>query len=107
MYTWTVKERVKVNVDIAVVPGRNTKYIPKLLQVIPGHIPRKGGQCLAVTYSNIVALNTRLFTRYARRRPSKKINTKKVELTSGSFLIGRRRILVIPRNHLVYAGMRP
>ena len=24
-----------------------------------------------------------------------------LELTSGSFLIGRRRILVIPRNHLV------
>ena len=41
-------------------------------------IPRKGGQCLAVIYSNIVALNTKLFTRYLRRHPSKKINTKKL-----------------------------
>ena len=84
-------------------------------------IPRKGGQCLAVIYSNIVALNTRLFSRSVRRQPSKKINTKKLpemlfgmpprainhqlscpfELASGSFLIGRRRILVIPRDHLV------
>ena len=35
-------------------------------------IPRKGGQCLAVIYSNIVALNTKRFTRYMRRHPSKK-----------------------------------
>ena len=83
-------------------------------------IPRKGGQCLAVVYSNIVAFNTRLFTRYVRRHPSEKINTKKVprktlqmpprtikhqltcpfKLTSGSFLIGRGRTLVIPKNHL-------
>ena len=41
-------------------------------------IPIKGGQCLAVIYSNIVALNTRLFTRYVRRHPSKKIDTKKL-----------------------------
>ena len=48
-------------------------------QVIPGHgNPQKGGQCLVVIYSNIVALNTRLFTRYVKRHPSKKINTKKV-----------------------------
>ena len=90
-------------------------------QVISGNVnPRKGGQCLAIIYSNIVALNTRLFTRYVRRHPSKKIITKSYvkafqmppraiepqlicpfELTSGSFLIGRRRILVIPKNHLV------
>ena len=31
---------------------------------------------MAVIYSNIVALNTRLFTRYVRRHPSKKINNK-------------------------------
>ena len=36
------------------------------------------GQCMAVIYSNIVALNTRFFTRYMRRHPSKKINTKKL-----------------------------
>ena len=41
-------------------------------------IPRKGGQCLAVIYSSIVVLNTKLFTRYVRRHPSKKINTKKL-----------------------------
>ena len=41
-------------------------------------IPRKGGQCLAVIYSNTVALNTRLFTKYVRRHPSEKINTKKL-----------------------------
>ena len=41
-------------------------------------IPRKGGQCLAVIYSIIVALNTRLFTRCVRRHPSKRINTKKL-----------------------------
>ena len=30
-------------------------------QVIPGHgNPRKGGQCLAVMYSNIIAINARL-----------------------------------------------
>ena len=57
-----------------------------LFQVIPGHvnhlkspgIDQKGGQCLAVIYSNIVALNTKLFTRYVRRHPGKKINTKKL-----------------------------
>ena len=80
-------------------------------------IPRKDGQCLAVIYSNIVVLNTKRFTRYVKKHPSKKINTKKLpeklfraikhqltcpfELTSGSFLTGRRRILGIPRNHLV------
>ena len=41
-------------------------------------IPRKGGQCLTVIYSNIVALNTRLFTKYVRRHLSKKINTKQL-----------------------------
>ena len=41
-------------------------------------IPRKGGQCLAVIYSNIAALNTKLFTRYVRRHPSKNINTTKL-----------------------------
>ena len=44
--------------------------------MIPGY--RIGGQCLAVIYLNIVALNTILFTRYVRRHPSKKINTKKL-----------------------------
>ena len=34
--------------------------------------------CLVVIYSNILALNTRLFTRYVRRHPSNKINTKKL-----------------------------
>ena len=48
-------------------------------QVTLGHgNPQKGGQCLAVMYSNIVALNTRFFTRYVRRHPTKKINTKKL-----------------------------
>ena len=41
-------------------------------------IPRKGGQFLAVIYSNIVTLNTKLFTKYVKRHPSKKINTKKL-----------------------------
>ena len=41
-------------------------------------IPKIGGQCLAVIYSNIVVLNTKLFTRYVRTHPSKKINTKKL-----------------------------
>ena len=41
-------------------------------------IPRKDGQCLAVIYSNIVALNNRIFTRYLRKHPSEKINTKKL-----------------------------
>ena len=83
-------------------------------------IIRKSGQCLAVIYSNIVALNTRLFARFVRRHPSKQINTKKLpekfldasenHKTSANlsvrdyfwqFLIGMRRILVIHRNHLV------
>ena len=51
----------------------------RLRQVIPVMgIPRKCGHCLAVIYSNIVALNTGLFTRYVRRHHSKKINTKKL-----------------------------
>ena len=40
-------------------------------------IPRKGGQCLAVIHSNIVALNTRLLTRYVRRHPSKSLTPKR------------------------------
>ena len=40
-------------------------------------IPRKGGQCLAVIYSNIVALNTKIFSRYVRRHPSKKIRNSR------------------------------
>ena len=48
-------------------------------QVIPGHVnPQKGGQRLAVIYSNIFGLNTRLFARYVRRHPSKRINTKEL-----------------------------
>ena len=50
--------------------------LPRWFQVMG--IPRKSGQCLAVIYSNIVALNTWLFTRYVRRHPSKKINYRKV-----------------------------
>ena len=95
-------------------------------QLIPCHgIPRKGGQCLVVIYSNIFALNTKVFTRCVRRRPSKEINTKRylkscsdaseshkyqltclVKITSRSFLIGRRHILVISRNHLVEVNNR-
>ena len=82
-------------------------------------IPRWCGHCLTVIYSNIVPLNTKLFTKYLRRHPSKHIHTKNhlkifqmppraikhrltcpIELTSGSFLIGRRGILVISRNRL-------
>ena len=66
------------------------------------------------------SVNTKFFTKYLRRHPSKHIRTKNhlksfpdasksqkhqltcpIELTSGSFLIGRRGILVIPRNRLV------
>ena len=48
-------------------------------QVIPGHgNPQKRRTMLGVIYSNIVALNTILFTRYVRKHPSKKINTKKL-----------------------------
>ena len=73
-----------------------------------------------VIHSNIVALNTRLSTRYVRRHPSEKINTKShlksfldtseshetsanfpFQIAFGSFLTGRRGMLVIPRNHLV------
>ena len=89
-------------------------------------IPRWRGHCLTVIYSNIVPLNTTLFAKYLRRHPSKHICTKKlpeklsrclpraikhqltcpIELTSGSFLIGRRGILVIPRNRLVAYGFQ-
>ena len=76
-------------------------------------IPRCGGHCLAVIYSNV---NTKLLTKYLRRHPSKHILTKKLlqvppraikheltcpfELTSDSFLIGRIGNLVITRNRL-------
>ena len=40
-------------------------------------IPRKSGQCLAVIYSNIVVLNSRLFTKYFEARPGQQIHTKK------------------------------
>ena len=84
---------------------------PRWFQVMGS--PRKGGQCLAVIYSNIVALNTRLFSRYVRLTPKsylksfidasmshKTLVICAFELACGSFLIGRRRNLVIPRNHL-------
>ena len=45
-------------------------------------IPRKGKQCLAVIYSNIVVLNARRLTSYVRRHPSKKIK----RLTPKSYL---------------------
>ena len=49
--------------------------------IVPGdsglRIPRKRGQCLAVFYSNIIALNTKIFTRYLRTHYSKQIHTKK------------------------------
>ena len=73
-------------------------------------------------YLMTAPLNTKLFTRYVRRHPNKRINTKKLpeklfqmpprvirhqltcpfKLTFGSFLIGRRHILVISRNHLEF-----
>ena len=40
-------------------------------------IPRWGGHRLAVIYSNIVPLNSKLFNKYLRRHPSKHIRTKK------------------------------
>ena len=40
-------------------------------------IPRRGGHCLTVIYSNIVPLTTNLFTKYLRRHPSNHIRTKK------------------------------
>ena len=39
-------------------------------------IPRWGRHCLTVIYSNIVPLNTKLFTKYLRKHPSKHIRTK-------------------------------
>ena len=78
-------------------------------------IPIIGGQCLAVNLSAVAVLNTKLFAWYLGTHPGK--NTWKVfqmspraikrqltrpfKLTSGSSLIGRMIILVIPRNHLV------
>ena len=53
-----------------------SRVITRRFQVMG--IPRKGGQCLEVIYSNIVELNTGLFTRYVRRHLSQKINTKKL-----------------------------
>ena len=49
----------------------------------------------AVIYSNIVVLNTRLSTAIKHQL------TCPFEPISGSFLIGRRHIMVILRNHLV------
>ena len=87
-------------------------------------IPRWRGHCLTACHSNIVPLNIKLFTKYLRRHPSKHSHQKTtwkafqmppraikhqltcpIELTSGSFLIGRRSILVIPRNRLVIRAM--
>ena len=48
-------------------------------QVIAGDgNPQKRWTMFGGIYSNIVALNTRPFTRYVRRHPSKRINTKKL-----------------------------
>ena len=87
-------------------------------------IPRKGGQWLSVIYLNIVPLIIQNFTKYLKTHPSEHIHTKKspeklftsislenqltcpIEFTSGSSLIGRNGILVIPRNHLVRESQR-
>ena len=86
--------------------------------------PRMRWILFDVIYSNIVPLNIKLSTKHLRRHPSKHICTKKpqafqmppraikhqltcpIELTSGSFLIGRRGILVIPRNRLEFLARR-
>ena len=89
---------VKIHLAVLIRPRQSSQYFGKSVAFIPvaalnrsftvlwsyqvisghGNPPKKGGQCLAVIYSNIVALNIRLFTMYLRRHPSKKINTKKV-----------------------------
>ena len=48
--------------------------------MIPGHDNPKKRRAVFGGYihSNIVALNIKLFTRYVRRHPSKKINIKKL-----------------------------
>ena len=67
MTEWTEKVSTKI-------------LLPKLIwstrrfQVIG--IPRWSGHCLTVIYSNIIPLNTKLFTKYLRRHPSKHIRTK-------------------------------
>ena len=79
-------------------------------------IPRKGGQRLSVIYLNIVLLIIKNFTKYLKTHPSEQIHTKNhlksfprtikrqltcpIEFISGSSLIGRNSILVIPRNQL-------
>ena len=50
-------------------------YTARWFQVMG--IPRWGGHCLTVIYSNIVPLNIKLFTKYLRRHPTKHIRTKK------------------------------
>ena len=56
-----------------------TKQRVLAFQVIPSQgNPRWGGHCLTVIYSNIVPLNTKLFTKYLRRHPSKHICTRKL-----------------------------
>ena len=94
-------------------------------QVIPNHWNPQMRRTLFDGYLfKIVPSNTKLFTKYLRRHPSKHIRTKNylksfpdaskshktstitfpIELTSGSFLIGRRGILVIPWDRLVSPG---
>ena len=88
-------------------------------------IPRKGVQCFVVIYSNIIALNTNIFTKYLKTHLRKHIHTKRntrksfqvfpkaikhqltclLRLTLGSFLSGRNCILVIPINHLFRPGL--
>ena len=47
-------------------------------QVIPDHwIPREAGHRLAVIYSNIAVLNTKMFTKYLMTLANKQIDTKK------------------------------
>ena len=55
----------------------NDRFSEYPFQVIPGHgNPQKRRTMLAVIYSNVVALNTRPFTRYVRRHPIKKVTPK-------------------------------
>ena len=51
-------------------------YPSRWFQVM--EIPRWGGHCLTDIYSNIVLLNTKLFSSYLKRHPSKHIRTKKL-----------------------------
>ena len=83
--TESVYNRYEIGTDKPCVYTRPVRSALDLLsysvpnQVVPGHgNPQESRQCSAVIYSNTVALNTKLFTRYGRKHPSKKINTKEL-----------------------------